>query len=184
MHGGNQGFYALAVMISAFINGIPTRELSSLSQFPDFNRILIRLIPFIFIAVSAWASYRLRRANNSLYVMVFLWSATYLLGYKDVWEHSYSFLILGLLMLYLSRVVSTRLLLIFSFALGLPTLFAFYDVPILSAGISDPGWFWDFKTSLLHHATKPVLLLILYTIVIGRALSGRMATLSAGVKRA
>ncbi|MEW6411052.1 MAG: glycosyltransferase 87 family protein [Candidatus Zixiibacteriota bacterium] len=176
VHGGNQGFYGLMVMISAFANHVPTRELYNLTQFSDFSRILIRVIPYFFIAVSGLATYRLRRTDN-LYILVFLWSATYLLGYKDVWEHSYAFLVLGLLMLYLSRAFDPRLLLILSGAIALPTLFAFYDIPMRSLGISDPGWYWDFKTSLLHHATKPVFLLALYLLSLRKAFTGRVPNL-------
>lgn len=162
VHAGNQGFYALLLMISAHLNDIPTGELHSLSQLPLWNGLLIRSIPYFFVLMSLWITYRLRGTKQT-YLVLFLWLAAYLLGYKDTWEHTYSLMIFGLVFLYLSNQVNRTLLLVCSCGLAFPTAFVFYDMAFHHGAFNDPGWHWGFGTSLLHHLAKPVWVLILYT---------------------
>jgi hypothetical protein len=177
VHGGHQGFYTLYLRVMAFLSDVHTADLYSLSQLSWVGEWTVRAIPFIFVVVSLWATCRLR--NNSPYLLFFLWSATYLLGYKDVWEHSYSFLIFGLLCLYLSDRIGKKTLLVFSIYSALPTAFAFYDLTIISHGFNDPDWFWDFPTSMLHHALRPAGLLALYLIAIWSVRATRKAATEA-----
>jgi len=173
VHGGNQGFYALILMISASLHNISNGDLYSLSQLPTWNMILMRLIPYVFIIVSIWATVRLRKTPH-LYLTLFIWCGTYLLGYKDVWEHSYSFLFFGLLCLYLSGAVDRRLLLICSAAIALPTAFALYDITFDSDNlIHDPDWQWPLSISMVHHLTKPMWIMVLYLVVTVKLLRGR-----------
>jgi hypothetical protein len=164
VHAGNQGFYALILLISCFANNIATGSFYTLKQLPAWNMIVVRLIPYALIILSLWATLRLRR-RPPIYTLLFVWSAAYLLGYKDVWEHSYSFLILGLFCLYLSGEINRRLLLALSVGIALPTAFALYDIHFYGGAFNDPGWHWSFPVSLLHHLTKPIWLVVLYAIV-------------------
>ncbi|NOY88662.1 MAG: DUF2029 domain-containing protein, partial [FCB group bacterium] len=161
VHAGNQGFYALMLTISTHLHHLPNSKLYTLYQLPWWNDFLIRAIPYVFVLLSLWLTYRLRKSKQ-LELLIFLWVATYLLGYKDIWEHTYSLLIFGLLFLYLSKAINPRLLLICSVAIALPTAFAFYDITFFHGAFNDPDWHWGFATSLIHHATKPIWVLVLY----------------------
>lgn len=172
VHGGNQGFYALVLRLSASLHDISTSALYSLSQLPNWNMVAMRLIPYVFIVLSLWATVRLRKTPH-LHLTLFIWCATYLLGYKDIWEHSYSFLFFGLLSLYVSGVVGRRLLLVCSIGLALPTAFAFYDITFHSGAFNDPDWHWPLWISIVHHATKPAWLVFLSVVVTAKLATGR-----------
>jgi len=173
VHGGNQGFYTLILMISASLNNISNVALYSLSQLPAWNMIIMRLLPYAFVVIAVWATIRLRKTPH-LYLSLFIWSATYFLGYKDIWEHSYSFFLLGLLCLHLSGAVDRRLLLICSVGMALPTAFVLYDISFVPDNlIHDPDWHWSPWISLIHHMTKPAWLMALYLVVMIRLLRGR-----------
>ncbi|UCD64336.1 MAG: hypothetical protein JSW34_02550 [Candidatus Zixiibacteriota bacterium] len=163
VHGGNQGFHALAVRISAFAAAIPLTQLFSTGQLSWWNNILIRLIPYLLVLSAVILTIRLRDPAHT-HLLLFIWSATYLLGYKDVWEHSYCFLIFGLTHLFLSERVDRRLLLVLSAGLALPTAFALYDITFYGGGLHDPDWHWNFMTSLIHHLSKPVWLAALFAV--------------------
>ena len=108
-------------------------------------------------------------------MQIFLCSAAYLLGYKDVWEHSYSFAVFPLFWLYEARAVPVKLLLTVAIIIAVPTAFVFYDVP-LPSGPVDPEHHWNAAVSLLHHATKSLPLLFLYVSVVVTTLRRRSAT--------
>jgi len=161
VHAGNQGFYALLLTLSTHLHHLPNSKFYTLHQLPWCNDYLIRAIPYVFVLLSLWLTYHLRKSKQ-LELLIFLWIATYLLGYKDVWEHTYSLLVFGLLFLYLSKAVNPRLLLICAVAIALPTAFVFYDITFFHGAFNDPDWHWGFTTSLIHHATKPIWVLVLY----------------------
>ncbi|MFQ5453044.1 MAG: glycosyltransferase 87 family protein [Candidatus Zixiibacteriota bacterium] len=165
VHAGNQGFYALMLMVSAHINNIPNGQLYTLGQLPLWNSILIRAIPYFFVLISLWTTYRLRKSNR-VDILIFIWTATYLLGYKDIWEHTHSLLIFGMFFLYCSKQINPKLLFISTAALALPTAFVFYDITFYSGAFNDPGWHWSFPISFVHHLSKPIWVLVLYIIVI------------------
>lgn len=172
VHGGNQGFYALVLLLSSYAHGIPTVKLASLSQLPLWNEWLTRGIPYLFGLTAVVVTYRFRNRAH-IGPMVFIWSAVYLLGYKDVWEHTYAFALLGLLYLWLSQLISEKWLLVVAVWLALPTAFVFYDINFYSGAFNDPGWHWNFGINLLHHLTKPLPLLILFLTVVIRMLRNR-----------
>lgn len=172
VHGGNQGFYALMLMLSSYAQGISTVKLYSLSQLPMWNEWLIRGIPYFFGLAAVVATYRWRN-RAEIGPLVFVWSAVYLLGYKDVWEHTYAFAVLGLLYLWLSRLISEKWLVVVAVWLALPTAFIFYDMMFYSGAFNDPGWHWNFGINLLHHLTKPLPLLILFSAVVVRMFKNR-----------
>jgi hypothetical protein len=159
IHAGTQGLHGLVVTLCTRLSGVPTAELASYSQLPAGCQVLIRLWPLLFIVPSFLATWRLRNQPDAA---VFLWTATYILGYKDVWEHSYTFLIAGLVYLWLSGRVNRVLFLICAIAVALPTAFALYDDTTLPPGPYDPEHSWPLAIAILHHATKPIWVLILW----------------------
>lgn len=81
-------------------------------------------------------------------------TATYLLTYKDVWEHHYVLLLPPLVLLAL-RGERLSLWLPPFVVSALPGLFFLYDLPGLGF-TKDPQAYWNPTTSLLHHAWKPI----------------------------
>jgi hypothetical protein len=181
VHGGNQGLHALLVRLGAYSGDILLRNLSTLSQLPPLGNSFIRLYPYLLVLLAAVVTYRRRRDSN-VSLLLFVWSATYLLAYKDVWEHSYSFLVFGLLYLYLSREIRPRTLLIFTIGLALPTAFAFYDIAFEPGPFHDPDWHWGFEISLIHHLTKSIWLIVLYAMVIAGIFRSRRGSVKAPVR--
>ncbi len=167
VHAGNQGLHGLIADLCARTHGISTRQLASFGDLPGLCPSLLWALPFLFIAVSAVATWK---GSRELGGLLFLWSATYLLGYKDVWEHSYSFLILGFGWMLAQRTAPRRLLWVGAVVLALPTGFAFYDID-LPPGPIDPEHHWSAAVSLIHHATKSLPLLVVYLSVVVSTIS-------------
>ncbi len=161
VHAGNQGFDTLLLRMATAAAGIRPSLLESLSQLPVWCSLLVYGWPALLALVSLWITWRHRHTPN-IELLLFLYLAAYLLGYKDVWEHSYSIMLCALPFLYLSRTVSLRTLLIGAILLALPTAFAFYDIHYADSRMHDPDWNWSDAISILHHATKPAGLLFLY----------------------
>jgi hypothetical protein len=161
VNAGNQGFHGFITNLGTRLSEIPTSKLSSFKELPLFWQALLSLLPVFFVLCSGFISWKHR---HNLGLAVFLWSAIYLLGYKDVWEHSYSFACLGLLWLYAAEVIPVKILFAFVLLMALPTGFLFYNVP-LPPGPSDPEHSWSMPISMLHHATKSIPLLTLYIYV-------------------
>ena len=158
VHAGNQGLQGLLAAILTRASGISTAELSSLSQLPAATRALLVASQAAVAVLALRASWR---ARERLGVGVFLGSCIYLLAFGEVWEHSYSILVLGLAFLWASDFVPPRLLLGCSIGLALPTAFALYDVALPPGG-NDPEHHWSLLVSVLHHATKPLFLAPLF----------------------
>jgi hypothetical protein len=162
VHCGNQGLHGLITDVSARLAGIHPARLASFEQLPTAVRLLLTLLPLALAALALRATLRPGvRSRTGLALL--LWSCVYLLGYKDVWEHSYSFVlpILGYVWARDFDILPRRLLLVASIGLALPTAFAFYDVP-LPPGPNDPERHLAFATSVLHHATKPLWLILTF----------------------
>lgn len=162
VHGGNQGLHGLLTGLCTRASGIATAELSTFAQLPDPCRWMLLALPVALVAVSGAVSWK-KRANLPL--ALFLWSAVYLLGYKDVWEHSYSFSVFCFIWLYAANVLSPKLVMTFAILAALPTAFALYDVP-LPPGPFDPEHHWSAPVAFLHHATRSVPFLICYVLVV------------------
>jgi hypothetical protein len=109
------------------------------------------------------------RGSRQVAIGVFALSTAYLLGYKDVWEHSYAFAVLPLFWIQESRLVPRTLLLIAAAIIAAPTPFILYDVP-LPPGPIDPEHHWPDAVSLLHHSAKSIPLLAIYVIAFVRVL--------------
>ena len=170
VHGGNQGLHCLLADLCTRGSGIPTNVLATFSQLPAGCRALLFLLPLLLIVVSAWQNHH---RGNDLSAAVFLWSATYLLGYKEVWEHSYAFAFLAFAHLYLSGAVDRRLTAICAAGMALPTFFPLYDLPGLMPPV-DPEHFWGFATSVLHHVTKVVWIAIPYGVLLWNTVRGAL----------
>lgn len=175
LHAGNQGLHALVVDICARCADIPTRTLATYDQLPGACSALVSAIPWLFAGLAAVLTWRLR---SRLGACLFVWSATYLLGYKDVWEHSYSFAIVALFWLYLDGRVARWIPVLGAIWIACPTGFAFYDV-VLPPGPIDPEHHWSTAISFLHHATKPLGLLVPYAFVAHSAFARRTSGVSA-----
>jgi len=173
VHGGNQGLHAFVVNLCARIAGIPVSQLSSYSELPQYSLLLVYLLPLLLVVLSFAASFQYR---NRTYLLAFLWFSTYLLGYKDVWEHSYSICIVVLLCAWMSDFFPRRLLLLAALLMALPTAFVFYDLA-LPAGPNDPERYWSHAVSIVHHSTKPAAILLPYAYAIWKALLEQKAPL-------
>lgn len=173
LHGGNQGLHGLLLAVCCHADGIASGELSSFAQLPGPCRLALLALPVVLIVTSGVLTWRLR---HDVGACVFLWAATCLLGYKDVWEHSYSLLPFALVWLHAGGSVPRHVLLGCTILLAMPTLFWTYDVA-LPPGPFDPQHHWSVGVSLLHHATRPLPLLALYVAVARRARRGRPGVL-------
>ena len=165
VHAGNQGLHGFFGALFTRLSGIPTWKLASYDQLPTLSRLVLAGLPVLLLGVTLRASWLIRERAE---VGIFLWSCVYLLGFHDVWEHSYSVLVLGLGLLWTTDFVPRRLLILCSIGLALPTAFALYDLR-LPPGPYDPEHGWSTAVSLLHHATKPLWLLVLYVVCVWRA---------------
>jgi len=165
VHGGNQGLQGLLAAILTRASGVATAGLSSLKQLPAAARALLVAGQAAVALLALRASWHTR---DRLGVGVFLGSCIYLLAFGEVWEHSYSILVLGLAFLWASDFVPRRLLLACSIGLALPTAFALYDVALPPGG-NDPEHHWSLLVSVLHHATKPLFLAPLFAACVVRA---------------
>jgi len=159
VHGGQMGFHGLLTDICARLNGISTLELGSYSQLPGLCQILLFALPLVLIGLGLFISLQFK---DHFGICIFSWIAVYILGYQDVWEHSYSFLLLGLAYLFVEKTVSRRMLVVCSIVLALPTLFVFYDPDVILNGTIDPEHDWNLGVSLLHHSIKPLAVLVLF----------------------
>ena len=157
-HAANQGLYALFVTLCARLNGVATDQLSSLKQLPSACQSLLwAWLPALALVTVLPRS----KAREQLGVAIFAWSAVYILGYKDVWEYSYTFLIPGLVYLWTSAYLDRRLILGCTIGLALPTALVLYDrTP--PPGLIDPEHAWSLGISAIHHMTKPAFVAILY----------------------
>ena len=164
VHAGNQGFCALLMRVGAIVGDLSLGSLRYVRQLPVPFQTLMYAWPVILAATAIWITRRFRSAK--IEVLCFLYIASYLLGYKDVWEHSYSILLFALPPLYFTASINRKALLSGAILLALPTALAFYDIDFSGPRIQDPDWHWSPAVSVLHHATKPIGLVILYIAAI------------------
>lgn len=159
VHAGNQGLHNLIARICAHLDGVSTARLASFEDLSQVSQWILSGLPALLAVATVAATWVLR---GRLGLCIFLGSACYLLGYKDVWESSYAFLVLGLVELFRdSEGVNSRLLKVCAVGLALPTAFVFYDVA-LPPGPIEPEHHWNLWVSLVHHVTKPLWLVVLY----------------------
>lgn len=160
VHAGNQGFYAFWLTVSAWLHDIPLRQFYSLTQLSNLSMILIRMIPWITAITALWYTIKMKDKKPEG-LLWGVWFVVYLVGYKEIWEHSYSMFIPLVLLLLNQNIRINRWALIGIIGMALPTFFFLYDIPLPVNGFYDPDWFWDRSLSLVHHATKPFWLFLL-----------------------
>jgi hypothetical protein len=160
-HGGNQGLHALAVDAIARGEGLPTATLASIAQLGAVAALLLYAWPWIFSALACVGEVR---HGSERYVTAFLWFSVYLLGFKDVWEHSYAMVpVLAVFLAAAGYLTRGRWALIV--LLALPTAFALYDVALPDPP-NDPEHSWGAAVALVHHATRSVPMLALWLSVL------------------
>jgi hypothetical protein len=91
-----------------------------------------------------------------------LWTLTFFLVFKDIWEYHYVILIPLFIALYLET--RSKYLLVLFIVLAIPTPFVFYDIP----ASEDPQLFWSTPLSLMHHSFKAVPTFLFYIWVVRR----------------
>ena len=167
--GGSQGFAAFLLTFCARTHDVAVGGIRSLAELPGRCRILMDSLPFLFGTVSIILTWIYRKRFG---VCVFVLGAAYFLGYRDVWEHSYVFLLPGLVFLYDSRLIPSRWTAVAAAGVALPTAFALYD-PHAAGRLADPDHVWGLGTALFHHATKPVWVFFLYAACVWKAVRER-----------
>ncbi len=93
-----------------------------------------------------------------------LWTLTFFLVFKDIWEYHY----VMLLPLFVGFYLQTRskYLLVLFILIAVPTPFFLYDVPTSE----HPQAFWSTPLSIMHHSFKAVPTLLFYLWVVRREL--------------
>lgn len=91
-----------------------------------------------------------------------LWTLTFFLVFKDIWEYHYVMLI-PLFIAYYLRTRSKILLVLFVL-LAMPTPFCLYDVPTSD----NPQTFWSAPLCIVHHSFKALPTFLFYLWVIDR----------------
>ncbi len=151
VHAGHHGLNGLLVTLATRAAGIPVADVSSLAQLPPAARVVLHAYPFSVLALAAVTAWR-RRPTIELSAL--MWACAFFLAYKDIWEHSYAFLLVPLVVYFCRAETPGRLVIAGAAVIALPTAFILYDVP-LPPGANDPEHLWTLGTSLAHHATKP-----------------------------
>jgi hypothetical protein len=163
VHAGNQGLHCLIVDLCARLSGLLPWEMTSLADLPRGAWTLVAAWPFALTGLALYAAWT---ARADAWLSGCLLTVVFLLGYKDVWEHTYSFAAVPLLCACLSGAVNRRALLFAAVWTALPTAFVLYDRP---TGDIDPESAWGLTESVIHHATKPVGVTVLFVAALAAA---------------
>lgn len=156
-HAGNQGLMALLYELCG----------ESAGSFRVARIVALAIVGLAF-GVVCWRAWKAsKRASphtesHLLYAYAAA-SATYLLLYKDVWEHHYVLLLPPLILLAVKRERLAMWLPAFLVA-ALPCAFVLYDVGGIGYN-EDPQFYWQSSVSLLHHVWKPLAALWLMAAV-------------------
>ncbi len=98
-----------------------------------------------------------------------LWTLTFFLVFKDIWEYHYVMLLPFFVGYYL-RTGSKYLLLLFML-IAVPTPFFFYDIP----SATDPQAYWSAPLIILHHSFKAIPTLLFYFWIVRREMKGLLS---------
>jgi hypothetical protein len=93
-----------------------------------------------------------------------LWTLTFFLVFKDIWEYHYVILVPLFVGLYLET--GSKYLLVLFAMLAIPTPFVLYDVP----ASDNPQAYWSAPLSIIHHSMKAVPTLLFYLWIVRREL--------------
>jgi hypothetical protein len=163
-HAGNLGLWAALASASAKLAGLPLATLSGLADLPGWGRAFVLAGAAAVLAVSLLATVRTSRPDPV--ALTALWLTTYLLAYRDVWEHHFVFLLPAIVGLYLNRPSAAWL---WPYALvALPTPFYLMDVSPGSYGNIDPERTWGLLGSLAYRAPKLLGTIGLWVVLLRR----------------
>lgn len=104
----------------------------------------------------------LRRKRIDPLASITLWTLTFFLLFKDIWEYHYVMLIPLFVGFYLKT--RSKYLLVLFVLLAIPTPFFIFDVP----GSNDPQALWTTPQSLLQHSIKAIPTFLFYLWVVKR----------------
>lgn len=157
VHAGHHGLNGFFTTLFTRESGIPVADIASLKELPAPSRAVLAIYPAVVLAIAGFTTWR-RRPPVELAAL--LWTCSFFLVYKDIWEHSYAFLLVPLVLYFCRPEAPSRAVIFGAIVIALPTAFALYDVH-LPPGPNDPEPFWSLATSLAHHATKPAGVIII-----------------------
>lgn len=169
VHAGHHGLSGFFTTLFTRESGIPIADIASLKQLPAWSRAVLAVYPAAALALAGFTAWRRRPLIEPA---ALLWTCSFLLVYKDIWEHSYAFLLVPLALYFCRPEAPSRLVIVGAIAIALPTAFALYDVA-LPPGPNDPEPFWSLATSLAHHATKPAGVIVIMVGVLRECHRGR-----------
>jgi len=169
---GNQGFEALVcVALVRTSNPLYYQQEHTDTNVADVNASfqLPLLLWAIFIyGLSLFIT--IRSSSNCMLELFCLWILTYFLTYKHIWEHHYVLLLPLYVFLYykissqqLKNSISGFLFWAGFIITALPTLFIFLNKSLAPI---DCEYSWSGFDSILWHAPKPIIILILYISVV------------------
>lgn len=130
----------------------------------DIAKVNVPLVLFMAVIFMLTFLLTLRKKRIDLLGNISLWTLTFFLIFKDIWEYHYVMLLPIFVGFYL-RTRSKYLLVLF-ILLAAPTPFFIYDI----AGTDNPQFFWSTPLSLFHHSLKAVPTLLLYIWIVRREL--------------
>jgi hypothetical protein len=154
--------------LSSLLRDVSDRCLTTIStQGIDlsFFDISLRNIPLVIALAAIFITTFLitvRKRTIDPLSNITLWTLTFFLVFKDIWEYHY----VMLLPLFVGFYLQTRskYLLVLFVLLAMPTPFFLYDVPTSE----NPQAFWSTPLSIMHHSFKAVPTFLFYLWVVRR----------------
>lgn len=176
VHAGHHGLNGFLTILFTRESGIPIADIASLKELPAWSRAVLAIYPAGVLALAGFTAWRLWPPVE---LAALLWTCSFFLVYKDIWEHSYAFLLVPLVLYFCRVEPPSRLVVVGAVVIALPTAFALYDVS-LPPGPNDPEPFWSLATSLAHHATKPAGVIVIMVGILREAFAGDGASIGDG----
>lgn len=119
------------------------------------------LLPALWVTFRPCLRKMEERVDPPFWLLAAVWTCSYFLIYKDVWEHHLTLLLPFMVLGLLHR--PSRLLAVIVALLALPSPFVFYDIPKLGFNV-DPQPYFPLWISILHHSWRVVPLVVLYVL--------------------
>ncbi len=156
--------------LSSLLRDVSDRCLTTISTQGinlSFFDISLRNIPLVIALAAIFITTFLitvRKRTIDPLSNITLWTLTFFLIFKDIWEYHYVMLIPLFVGFYLQT--RSKYLLVLFVLLAVPTPFFLYDVPTSE----HPQAFWSTPLSIMHHSFKAVPTLLFYLWVVRREL--------------
>lgn len=161
--GGCFGFCSLLRDISdRLLSSVNTQGINIL-----FFDVSTRNIPLVLILASIFITTFLltvRKRTIDPLSNITLWTLTFFLVFKDIWEYHYVMMIPLFVGFYLQT--RSRFLLVLFVLIAVPTPFFLYN----NAASAHPQQYWSAPLSIMHHALKSLPTLLFYLWVVRREL--------------